>query len=105
MFNEPAHISNRAVPLRQRPFDLPQNASATAMPIIAEARTHQNQHFFSTLLEVLDCGGRLQAGSVNLYLDCKSENERPSEIRSPSRRSGGASEAGGCIIQSVIRTR
>jgi hypothetical protein len=36
--------------LRRRLFDLPQIASATAMPIIAEARTHQNQHFFSILL-------------------------------------------------------
>jgi hypothetical protein len=44
-FNEPAHISNRAVLLRRRPFDLPQNASATAIPTIAEARTHQSQHF------------------------------------------------------------
>jgi hypothetical protein len=31
-------------------FDPPQNASATAMPIIAEARTRQNRHFFRSLL-------------------------------------------------------
>jgi hypothetical protein len=37
-------------PARARPFNLPQNASATAMPIIAETRTRQNQYFFSTLL-------------------------------------------------------
>jgi hypothetical protein len=29
-----------------------QNASAIAMPIIAEARTRRNQHFFSTLLVI-----------------------------------------------------
>src|SRR5271170_3362513 len=50
LFNEPVHIPNRALLPRPRPFELPQNPSATAMSIIAEATTRQNRHFFRTLL-------------------------------------------------------
>ena len=40
----------RALPPNPPLFHLPQNPSATELAISAEARTHQNQHFFSTLL-------------------------------------------------------
>ena len=41
----------RALPPNPPLFHLPQNPSATELAISAEARTHQNQHFFSTLLD------------------------------------------------------
>jgi 2-keto-4-pentenoate hydratase len=65
MSNEPTHISNRVQLPRPHPFNPPQNASATALPITAEARTRQNQYFFSTLLVSSGRGGDTLGHPVN----------------------------------------